>query len=101
MLALLDITALRHHYVESYAQLKRQSAWVIELARLFKPDDEQGQPRTARQVKREVNQFLARLEQAVTECPTAKQAGGDGVGSTVGGTGGCPARPLLGGTTAD
>jgi hypothetical protein len=70
LLALLDITAIRHHYVEPYAQLKRQSAWVIELARLFKPDDEQGQPRTARQVKQEVNQFLARLEQEATECLT-------------------------------
>jgi hypothetical protein len=67
--ALLNITAIRQDYAEPYAQLKRQSTWVIELARLFEPDDEQGRPRTARQVKREVKQFLARLEQEAVERP--------------------------------
>ena len=66
---MLDITAIRYQYVEPYAQLKRQSAWVIELARLFEPCDKQGHVRTARQVKREVNQFLERLEQEAIERP--------------------------------
>jgi len=66
---LLDLTLIRDHYAEPYAQLKRQSAWIIELARLFEPYDKQGHPRTARQVKREVKQFLERLEQEATERP--------------------------------
>jgi hypothetical protein len=66
----LDITAIRHRYADPSAQLKRQSTWVIELARLFEPTDEQGTPRTARQVKQEVKQFLEHLEQAATECPS-------------------------------
>ena len=60
---------IRQDYAELSAQLKRQSAWVIELARLFDPDDERGQPRTARQVKREVKQFLGRLDQEAVERP--------------------------------
>ena len=66
---MLDIPALRQQYAQPYAQLKRQSEWVIELARLFEPCDKQGRPRTARQVKREVKQFLERLEQTTTERP--------------------------------
>jgi hypothetical protein len=66
---LLDLTAIRDHYVEPYTQLKHQSTWIIELARLLEPCDPQGRPRTARQVKREVKQFLERLEQKATECP--------------------------------
>jgi hypothetical protein len=65
----LDITAIRQGYTEPYAQLKRQSAWVIDLARLFEPVDAHGQRRTARQVKREVRQFLKNLEQTATEQP--------------------------------
>ena len=42
---------------------------MIELARLFEPCDKQGRPRTARQVKREVKQFLERLEQEAAERP--------------------------------
>ncbi len=68
-MALLDITAVRQHYAEPYAQLKRQSTWVSELACLFEPDDAQGQPRTARQIKREVQQFLEDLEQEATAQP--------------------------------
>ena len=69
MSALLDITVIRNNSAEPYAELKHQSAWVIELARLFEPCDKQGQARTARQVKREVKQFLERLEQEATERP--------------------------------
>jgi hypothetical protein len=42
---------------------------VIELARLFEPCDQQGHPRQARQVKREVKQFLEQLEQTAAEQP--------------------------------
>jgi len=42
---------------------------VIELAHLFEPCDKQGHARTARQVKREVQQFLERLEQEAIEQP--------------------------------
>lgn len=70
---MLDIPAIRQHYAEPYAQLKRQSEWVIELARLFEPCDKHGRPRRARQVKREVKQFLERLEQEATECPGEAQ----------------------------
>jgi hypothetical protein len=67
--ALLDLTRLRNPYGESYAQLKHQSAWVIELARLFEPCDKQGHARSARQVKREVTQFLEKLAQEATAHP--------------------------------
>ena len=67
--ALLDLTAIRHKFVEPYAQLKHQSAWIIELAQLFEPCDQQGHARTARQVKREVTAFLARLELEATHYP--------------------------------
>jgi hypothetical protein len=70
---LLDLTLLRDHYVEPAAQLKQQSAWIIELARLFEPCDKQGHARTARQVKREVKQFLERLAQLATEHPDEAQ----------------------------
>ena len=55
--------------MEPYTQLKRQSAWIIELARLFEPCDKQGHARTTRQVKREVTQFLKRLEQEAAQHP--------------------------------
>jgi hypothetical protein len=63
----LDITAIRQRYADPYAQLKRQSAWVIKLARLLEPADKHGRPRTARQVKRDVKQFLDQLEHEATE----------------------------------
>ena len=66
---MLDITVIRQCYADPYAQLKRQSAWVIKLARLFEPADKQGLPRTARQVKQEVKQFLEHLEQEATQHP--------------------------------
>jgi hypothetical protein len=42
---------------------------VIELAHLFEPADEHGQPRRARQVKQDVKQFLEHLEQEAIEHP--------------------------------
>lgn len=70
---MLELTLIRDHYAEAYAQLKRQSAWVIELARLFEPCDTQGRPRNTRQVKREVRQFLEQLEQEATKHPDQAQ----------------------------
>lgn len=70
MSALLNITLIRNQYSVSYTQLKRQSAWIIELAHLFEPCDEQGHIRTARQVKQAVNQFLKKLEQEALQCPS-------------------------------
>lgn len=49
--------------------MKHQRDWIIELARLFEAQDKLGQPRTARQVKREVTEFLTRLEQTAQEQP--------------------------------
>ena len=66
---MLDLTTIRDQYVEPYTQLKHQSGWIIELARLFEPCDKQGRPRTARQIKREVKQFLERLEHEAAEQP--------------------------------
>jgi hypothetical protein len=71
--ALLNVTLIRNQYVEPYTQLKRQSAWIIELARLLEPCDEQGHRRTARQVKQAVNQFLNKLEHHATQCPDEAQ----------------------------
>lgn len=42
---------------------------MIELARLLEPCDKQGRPRTARQVKQDVKQFLEGLEQEAAEQP--------------------------------
>ena len=67
---MLDVTLIRNHYVETYIQLKRQSAWIIELARLFEPRDKQERLRPTRQVKQEVNQFLKKLEQEAALCPS-------------------------------
>ena len=66
---MLDITAIRQSYVAPYTQLKRQSTWVIELAHLLEPTDEQGRLRTARQVKQDIKQFLEHLEQEAAEHP--------------------------------
>jgi hypothetical protein len=49
-------------YLASGRRLQRQVEWVIELAHLLRIEDEAGRPRQARQVKREVTDFLIRLE---------------------------------------
>ena len=66
---MLDLTLIRDPDAEAYAQLKRQSAWIIELARLFEPCDNQGRPRTTRQVKQGTKHFLKQLEQEAAERP--------------------------------
>ena len=70
MSALLNITLMRYQCSVSYTQLKRQSAWIIELARLLEPCDEHGHKRTARQVKQAVNPFLEKLEQEALQHPS-------------------------------
>lgn len=47
----------------------RQQAWLIELAHRLRLEDESGQRRKTRQVKREVRAFMKRLEQAGAEHP--------------------------------
>jgi len=66
---LLDLTTLRQPYTEQYERLKHQRDWIIELDRCFEPCDEHGQRRTARQVKREVSDFLERLTCEAKERP--------------------------------
>ena len=70
---MLDITTIRQRYADPYGQLKRQSAWVIKLARLLDPVDKHGRPRTARQVKQDVKEFLDHLEQEAAEHPAAAE----------------------------
>ena len=67
MTALLYLTCLRIHYSKSCQRLTQQLNWLIELAHLFKGRDELDRPRTARQVKTEVSEFLERLTSVATE----------------------------------
>lgn len=60
--ALLQITTLRQTYTSEYERLTRQRAWVIELARLLDPERARRYHRTAREVKRRVNEWLRRLK---------------------------------------
>ena len=71
--ALLNIPLLRVGYAQSYQHVKQQRDWIIELAQLFETPDQQGGLRTARQVKREVAEFLERLEQTAKEQPDDAQ----------------------------
>lgn len=66
---MLDITALRARYTEQSRRLSHQREWVIELARLFEATDALGRPRTARQVKHEVTEFLEHLAHEATQRP--------------------------------
>ena len=65
----LELTALRHRYTEQYERINQQRDWIIELDRCFEPDDDQGQRRTVRQVKRAVTEFLEHLTQEARERP--------------------------------
>jgi hypothetical protein len=58
----LTTASVYHNYLASGRRLRRQLEWVVELAHLFRLEDEAGRPRKARQVKREVTEFLACLE---------------------------------------
>lgn len=51
------------NYMAADRRSRRQLKWLVELAHLLRIQDADGQPRRARQVKREVKAFLVRLEQ--------------------------------------
>lgn len=59
--ALVRVTDARRTYAQEYRALVRQRTWLIELARLLDPVRARHYHRTARAVKRRVNQFLRRL----------------------------------------
>lgn len=56
-------------YLTAARRARRHLDWLIELAHLLRVQDESGQPRQTRQVKREVKAWLARLEQASAADP--------------------------------
>lgn len=51
------------HSLSVTRRIRRQLGWLIELTTLLEPEDESGRPRRTRQVKQEVQAFLAKLEQ--------------------------------------
>ena len=51
------------NYLVAARRTRRQLQWLIELAPVLRVQDERGQPRHARQVKREVKAFWAQLAQ--------------------------------------
>jgi len=57
------------NYLVAARHARRHLKWLIELAHLLRVQDECGQPRRARQVKREVKAFLAQLEQDTATDP--------------------------------
>ena len=69
MAVLLEITALRARYSTQYHQLQHQRDWIIELDRQLDRCDKHGQPRTVREVKRAVTEFLEGLTQEAKELP--------------------------------
>jgi hypothetical protein len=67
---LLAVVKLRHPFATRSHHLKRQRDWLVELERRPDPPELAGQPRpTGPQVKRQVKEFLAQLEQHARECP--------------------------------
>ena len=60
--ALVQVTDARRTYAKEYRTLVRQRTWLIELARLLDPVRARRYHRTARDIKRRVNQFLRRLK---------------------------------------
>jgi YesN/AraC family two-component response regulator len=54
-------------HLTTHCYLRRQWAWVVELAHLLRLEDETGQRRKARQVKQEVQAFLEHLEQETAD----------------------------------
>jgi hypothetical protein len=67
---LVAVAALRRPFAPQYRQLNRQRGWLVELERRLDPPEVTGQPRpTGQQVKRQVKEFLAQLEQHAQGCP--------------------------------
>jgi len=61
---LLVTATVYRNYLAAENRARRQLSWVIELAHLLRTEDENGHPRRARQVKREVRAFLEELERS-------------------------------------
>jgi len=66
---LLEITALRDRYSTQYHQLQHQRNWIIELDHQLERCDKHGRPRTAREVKHAISEFLERLAREAEEHP--------------------------------
>ena len=61
---LLVTATVYRNYLAAENRARRQLSWVIELAHVLRTEDENGQPRRAQQVKREVRAFLEELERS-------------------------------------
>jgi hypothetical protein len=72
---LLDVVQRRRPFQAQYRRLKRQRDWLVELDRRLDPPDQDDQPRpTRREIKRQVKEFLAELEQHAQTCPEDAKA---------------------------
>jgi hypothetical protein len=67
--ALLTATEVYRTYLARSRRLRRQLDWLIQVAHLLRVHDERGQPRQARQVKREVKAFLTQLAKDTAQDP--------------------------------
>ena len=61
---LLVTATVYRNYLAAENRARRQLSWGIELAHVLRTEDENGQPRRAQQVKREVRAFLEELERS-------------------------------------
>ena len=66
---LLEAATIDRQYIDADHRHRSQLGWLIELAHLLRLADETGQRRKARQVKREVKEFLERLEKDTANDP--------------------------------
>jgi hypothetical protein len=72
---LLGVVQRRHPFQAQYRRLKRQRDWLVELDRRLDPSEQAAQPRpTRREIKRQVKEFLAELEQHAQTCPEDAEA---------------------------
>ena len=72
---LLGVVQRRHPFQAQYRRLKRQRDWLVELDRRLDPSEQDDQPRpTRREIKRQVKEFLAELEQHAQTCPEDAEA---------------------------
>lgn len=69
---LATVSVYRRHLANA-RRFRRQQAWLVELAHCLRLEEETGQRRKTRPVKREVRAFLERLEQAAAEHPDERQ----------------------------
>jgi hypothetical protein len=67
---LLAVVQRRRPFTAQYRRLKRQREWLVELDRRLDPPEHASRPRpTRREIKRQVKDFLAELEQHAQTCP--------------------------------